>query len=78
MKVSRKLNLYLMHILYLFLFFSVSLTIEIVADLFDSNLQKIGITPSYLIRPTILGSILWLYYTFSGILSKKINKDYED
>ncbi len=78
MKIPRKLHLYIMHVIYLFIFFSFFLAVEIVDDLFNSSTQKIEITPSYLIRPTILGSLFWLFSTFSGALSKFINKNYED
>lgn len=67
-----------MHVLYLFVFFSFCLMIEIVADLFNSNIQKIEITTSYLKSPFILALFFWIYYTFSGKLSKNINKNYED
>jgi hypothetical protein len=78
MKISRKLYLYIMHVIFLFIFFSFFLAVKIVDDLFNSNTQKIEITLSYLIRPIILGSLFWLFSTFSGALSKLINKNYED
>lgn len=77
MKVSRKLNLYVMHIFFLFVYFSAILTIEVISDLYKSD-KKIEITGSYFIGPAILASIYWIYYTLSGKLSKTINKNYED
>ena len=67
-----------MHVFFLFFYFSICLTIEIVFDLFDSNIQKIEITRSYMVGPAILASFYWVYYTFSGKLLKTINKNYED
>ena len=78
MKVSRKLNLYVMHILYLFLYFSFILTIEIIGDLYKSDVKEIEITINSFIGPAILSTCYWIYYTFSGKLSKTINKNYED
>ena len=78
MKVSRKLNLYIMHVLYLFIYFSLILTIEIIGNLCKSDIKKVEITASSFIAPAILSSFFWIYYTFSGKLSKTINKNYEE
>jgi hypothetical protein len=67
-----------MHILYLFVIFSFLLTINIVRDLFNSDIQKIEITRIDLLVPSIGALIFWSFYTFSGKLSKTINKNYED
>lgn len=76
--MKRKLNFYGMHVLYLFVYFSILFTINIISHLFDSEIQKFEITRIDLFVPALGALMFWLYYTFSGKLSKTINKNYED
>ena len=75
--MKKKINLYLRHILYLFLYFSICLAVSIIFDIYNSETGKIEIETNYLLRNSILPILLWLYHTISGILTKRINSDYE-
>ncbi|WP_281634068.1 hypothetical protein [Flavobacterium luteolum] len=77
MKISKKVNSYLLHLLYLFMYFAVCLCITIIFDLYSSNTKRIEITPGYLLGCTPLPIIYWIIYTASGTLSKKFNLIYD-
>jgi hypothetical protein len=75
--MKKKINLYLRHVLHLFLYFSICLAVSIIFDIYNSETSKIEIEPNYLLRNSILPFLLWLYHTISGRLTKRINSDYE-
>lgn len=77
MKISKKVNSYLLHLLYLFIYFAVCLCINILFDIYSSDTKKIEITPGYLLGCIPLPIIYWIIYTASGTLSKKFNLIYD-
>lgn len=78
MKLSKKTNLYLMLLFYLFAFYCMNLTIWIVSDLIESPNKSIIITPSFLLRKTILPLFFWIYFLLGGKLKDQINNNYEN
>ena len=68
MKLSKKTNLYLMLLFYLFAFYCMNLTIWIVSDLIESPNKSIIITSSFLLRKTILPLFFWMYFLLGGKL----------
>ena len=78
MKISKKTNLYLMLILYLFAIYSINLAIWIISDLIESPKNCIIISTSFLLGKTILPLFFWLYLILGGKLIARINRDYEN
>lgn len=78
MKLSKKTNLYLMLLFYLFAFYCMNLTIWIVSDLIESPNKSIIITSSFLLRKTILPLFFWIYFLLGGKLIDQINNNYEN
>lgn len=78
MKISKKTNLYLMLLLYLFAIYSINLAIWIISDLIESPKDSIIISTSFLVGKTILPLFFWLYLILGGELIVRINRDYEN
>ncbi len=78
MKISKKTNLYLMLLLYLFAIYSINLAIWIISDLIESPKESIIISTSFLVGKTILPLFFWLYLILGGKLIARINRDYEN
>ena len=75
MKVGRKFNLFGMLILYFFLFFSVTFTINILFKYFKTSILNLEYNQIY----NSLGYALffWIFYLINGKLIKTINNSYD-
>lgn len=78
MKISKKTNLYLMLLVYLFAFYCINLTIWLVSDLIKSPNKSIIITPSFLLSKSILPLFFWIYFLLGGKLIDQINNNYDN
>jgi hypothetical protein len=78
MKLSKKTNLYLMLLVYLFAYYCINLTIWIVSDLFESPNNSLIITSSFLFKKSIFPLFFWIYSLLEGKLVKQINSNYEN
>ncbi|MCL9810136.1 hypothetical protein, partial [Flavobacterium luminosum] len=77
MKISKKTNLFLMLLLYLFAFYGIYLTISIISYLIESKNGKVVITSLFLVKKLILPLLFWVYFLLGGKLTERINNDFE-